>query len=127
MAIYTTSCRSSMYRDAVVSTVLDHFCEKSMSSSMPRRNNNTKQVRDDLALLISAGENTDEYVEDLRRFNGRDGTQFTKFVDTVAGMLSENGQLEAHSRRCTSIALTMSLSKHYVEKKTVIYAHGCHG
>ena len=69
---------------------------------MPRRNNNTKQVRDDLALLISAGENTDDYVEDLRQFNGRDGTQFTKLFDTIAGILSENGQLEDHSRMHTS-------------------------
>ena len=102
MAVDACSSRSSMFRNSVVTVILDRFCGKPMSSTIKHRTAQQKQVCDDLAHLISAGENTNEFVEDLRTFNGPSGTRFEKFFKYVADVLSENGKLEAHSRRHVS-------------------------
>jgi len=95
-AVEASSSRSVMFRNSVVKVILDRFCGKSVS--MKHCTIEQKQVCDDLAHLISAGENTDEFVEDLRVFNGPSGTRFEKFFKCVADVLEKNGQLEAHSR-----------------------------
>ena len=91
-AIDHSSSRSTMLRDAIVCTVLEELCGKTMSSSMQSRSRDAKQVRDDLTLLISTN-------QDMRIYNGATGERFSKFFKNVADILQSNGKLEAHSRR----------------------------
>ena len=101
-AVEVNSSRSVMFRNSVVKVVLDRFCGKSVS--MKHRTIEQKQVCGGLAHLIITGENTEEFVEDLRVFNGPSVTRFEKFFKCVADVLEKNGQLEVHSCRHISMS-----------------------
>ena len=88
-----------MFRGAIVLSVLDFFCGKSMSGYLTVRSSKEKQVRADLALLISTGDYTYSFNEDMRIYNGSTGTRFEKLFNIAGKVLHGNGNLEAHSRR----------------------------
>ena len=59
-----------MLCDAIVLSILENFCRKSMYSSLKVRYSEAKQVRADLDLLISTGYYTDLFIEGMRIYNG---------------------------------------------------------
>ena len=99
LSVDRSSSQSAMFRDAIVLSVLENFCGKSMSGSLIVLSSKAKQVRADLALLILTGDDIDSLNENLRIYNGSTGTRFEKFFNIAGKVLQENGNLEAHSLR----------------------------
>ena len=75
-----------------------------MSGSLIVRSSEAKQVRADLGLLISTGDDTDSFKEDMRIYNESTGTRFEKFFKIAGKVLQGNGNIEAHSwcQPCTT-------------------------
>ena len=86
-----------------VSTIIEHFYGKSMSSSMNSRYPKNKQVRENLALLISTWEQTDDFIKYMRHYNGRDSTKVETFSDDVIKILNSDGTIKTRGRHhaCT--------------------------
>ena len=97
-----SSSRSAMFHDAVVLSILENFCGKSMSGSLAVRYSEAKQVRADLDFLISTGDDIESFNEDMHIYNGSTGNHFENFFKIASKVLQGNGNLEAHSRRQTS-------------------------
>ena len=83
---------------------LKTFFGESMSGSLKVQSSEAKQVRADLALMISTGDDTDSFNEDMQIYNGSTGTRFETLFNIVGKVLQGNGNLEAHSCRqsCTT-------------------------
>ena len=111
LAIDRCASRSTMFRDSVASAILEHMCGKSMSGSMTSRSREAKQIRDDLTLLITAEGDTDSFIEDLRIYNGKEGTRSPKNYQVAANMMQGAGNLEAHSRRKPCTARNVGMNK----------------
>ena len=88
-----------MFRDAIALSVLENFCGKSMYGSLTVQYSKAKQVRADLYLMISTGDDTDSFNEDMRIYNGSTGNRFEKFFKILGKVFQGNGNLEAHSCR----------------------------
>ena len=73
-----SSSKSAMFRDAIVLSIHEKFCGKSMYGSLTVRSYEEKQMRDDLALMISTGDDTDSFNGDMRIYNRSTGTRFEK-------------------------------------------------
>ena len=76
LSVYRSSSQSAMFRDAIVLSNLENFCGKSMSGSLTVRSSEAKKLRADLALLISTGDDTESFNEDIHIYNGSTGIWF---------------------------------------------------
>ena len=76
LAVDRSSSLSATFRDAIVLSVLENFCGNSMYGFFTVQSSKEKLVWADLALLISTGDDTDLFNEDIHIYNGSTGTCF---------------------------------------------------